>query len=156
MFKPKRRFHFEACWVKLEGFQEASAEAWQCDQAIMDPIKRLDALFRNTTTSLQSWGQRKIGNIKLHIAIANLVIFKLDVAHERRILSVGKRWLRRTLKHTFLGLASLERTVARQRSRIRWLREGDANTRLFHSVANGRRSMNYVTAVRVGESTITD
>jgi hypothetical protein len=65
-------------------------------------------------------------------------------------------WLRRMLKQTVLGLASLERTMARQRSRIRWLREGDANTALFHAVANGRRVKNYIAAVRSGEDLVTD
>jgi hypothetical protein len=65
-------------------------------------------------------------------------------------------WLRRMLKQAVLGLASLERTMARQRSRIRWLREGDANTALFHAVANGRRVKNYIAAVRSGEDLVTD
>jgi hypothetical protein len=38
---------------------------------------------------------------------------------------------------------------------MRWLREGDANTKLFHAVANGRRTKNYIAAVRVGEETVT-
>lgn len=40
-------------------------------------------------------------------------------------------WLLNNLKRHSLALASLLRTVARIRSRITWLREGDANTRLF-------------------------
>jgi mannosylglycoprotein endo-beta-mannosidase len=154
--RPKKRFQFELCWTKLEGFQDAVKEAWRCDDSIVDPFKRLDALFRNAASFLQSWGQRKIGNIKLNIAIANVLIFWLDVAQERRPLSEGERWLRRTLKLLVLGLSSLERTVARQRSRIRWLKDGDANSRLFHLVANGRRAKNFVTAVRVGDETVTD
>jgi hypothetical protein len=59
------------------------------------------------------------------------------------------------LKHVVLGLASLERTIARQRSRVRWLQEGDANTKLFHAVANGRRIKNYIPVVRVGDETAT-
>jgi hypothetical protein len=66
------------------------------------------------------------------MAIANLVIFRLDAAQDRRQLSHGEAWLRKMLKLSLLGLASLERTIARQRSRIRWLAEGDANTKLFH------------------------
>jgi hypothetical protein len=60
------------------------------------------------------------------------------------------------LKQSVLGLASLERTIARQRSRLRWLREGDANSKLFHAVANGRRTKNYIAAVRVGEMLVTE
>jgi hypothetical protein len=143
-------------WLNLEGFDEAVKEAWRCDEEITDPFRRLDALFRNAAESLQSWGQRKTGNVKLQIAIANTMIFRFDVAQERRALTPGERWLRRTLKHVVLGLASMERTIARQRSRICWLKDGDANTKLFHAFANGRRVKNYVAAVRVGDEIVTD
>ena len=45
-------------------------------------------------------------------------------AQDARILTPEEWWLRRTLKQTVLGLSSLERTMARQRSRIRWIKEG--------------------------------
>jgi hypothetical protein len=46
--------------------------------------------------------------------------------------------------------------MARQRSRVRWLREGDANSKLFHAIANGRRTKNFIPSIRVGNVTITD
>jgi hypothetical protein len=116
----------------------------------------MDALFRNTAKALQAWGQRRVGNVKIQMAIANLVILRLDAAQDRRQLSDGKAWLRKTLKVSLLGLASLERTIALQRSRIRWLQEGDANTRLFHAVANGHRTKNFITVVTVGEEIVTE
>jgi exonuclease III len=117
--RPKRRFRFELFWLKIEGFDHAVKEAWVCDQSIVDPFRRLDALFRNAAEALQAWGQKKMGNLKLKMAMANTIILRLDVAQEERVLSQGELWLRRVLKHTVLGLASLERTMARQRSRIR-------------------------------------
>ena len=63
-------------------------------------------------------------------------------------------WLRRTLKLALLGLASLERTIDRQRSRIRWLKDGDANTKLFQAVANGRRTKNFIPCIKRGEELI--
>ncbi|KAK1695555.1 hypothetical protein QYE76_012252 [Lolium multiflorum] len=117
-------------------------------------IWRLDTLFRNAAEHLQSWGQKRVGNVKLNIAIANTMIVRLDVAQERRTLTPMEIWLRRMLKQ--LGLASLERTMARQRSRIRWLREGDDNTTLFHAVANGRRVKNHFATVKIGEELVTD
>uniref|UniRef100_A0A453AEZ7 Uncharacterized protein n=2 Tax=Aegilops tauschii subsp. strangulata TaxID=200361 RepID=A0A453AEZ7_AEGTS len=75
---------------------------------------------------------------------------------ESRQLTEGERWLRASLKHLVLGLASLERTIARQRSRIRWLQEGDANTALFHLIANGRKAKNFIPALSVEGQVITD
>jgi hypothetical protein len=129
---------------------------WTCEQTIIDPFRRLDALFRNTAEYLQAWGQRKTSNVKLQTAIANTVIFRFDTAQDHRVLSLGESWLRRTLKHAVLGLASLERTIARQRSRIRWLQDGDANTKLFHAIANGRKNKNFIPSIRVGDEIITD
>ncbi|XP_073363493.1 uncharacterized protein [Aegilops tauschii subsp. strangulata] len=126
----KRRFRFELYWTKLEGFEEAIREAWVYSNDIFFPFKRLDALFRNTASYLQAWGQRKTANIKILMKIANWLIARLDRAQERRPLTLLEIWLRRTLKLSLLGLASLERTIDRQRSRIHWLREGDANTKL--------------------------
>jgi hypothetical protein len=44
-FRPKRCFRFELFWAKLEGFEEAVKDAWQCDDSLVDPFKRLDALL---------------------------------------------------------------------------------------------------------------
>ncbi|KAK1627690.1 hypothetical protein QYE76_002005 [Lolium multiflorum] len=153
--KPKKRFKFEAFWLNLEGFEAALREAWVCDPSIVDPFRCLDALFRNAAEYFEAWGEKKVGNIKLKIVMSNTLILKFDVAQESRMLTHAEAWLRRTLKHAVLGLSSLERTIARQRSRIRWLQEGDANTKLFHVVANGRRTKNYIASVRVGEETVT-
>lgn len=90
------------------------------------------------------------------MAVANWIIFRFDQVQEVRILSDMECCLRRVLKLALLGLASLERTIDRQRSRIRWLREGDANTKLFQAVANGRRSKNFIPKIRHGTEIITD
>jgi hypothetical protein len=58
--------------------------------------------------------------------MANTLILHFDVTHESRTLMPAEAWLRRTLKQSVLGLASLERMIARQRSRLRWLQQGDA------------------------------
>ena len=55
-FCPKRRFRFEMYWTKLEGFEQAVRDAWVCDDTIVDPFKRMDALLRNTAVALQAWG----------------------------------------------------------------------------------------------------
>ncbi|XP_073355090.1 uncharacterized protein [Aegilops tauschii subsp. strangulata] len=155
-FNPKRRFRFEIFWTKLDGFEEAVTEAWVCDPDIVDPYKRLDTLLRNTARHLQAWGQRKMGNVKILMRVARWVIHRLDCAQENRALGQLEIWLRKSLKQALLGLAALERTIDRQRSRMKWLKEGDANTKLFQAVADGRRSKNFIAHVKKDGVLITD
>jgi hypothetical protein len=54
-----------------------------------------------------------VGNIKEQILLANEVIFQFDKAMELRQLNPEERWLRGQLKKKILGLAWLERTIAR-------------------------------------------
>ena len=75
------------------------------------------------------------------------VILRLDVAMESRDLSAMERKLRRTLKQKLLGLCALERSIARQRSRLLHLKEGDGNTRLFHQQASHRQRKNVMRSV---------
>jgi len=76
--------------------------------------------------------------------MARELISQLDAAQEHRQLSDEESMFRKELKLRSLGLASLARTIARQRSRIRYLEEGDANTRFFHLQACHRNRKNLI------------
>ena len=84
----------------------------------------------------------------MQLLIAREVIFRLDQAQEFRELSLEEVGFKKELKKLTLGLSSLERTIARQRSRLLFLAEGDANPHFFHLHANGRRRKNNITRVR--------
>ena len=116
-----------------------------------DPFRRLDHFLRSTARELQSWSAKKIGHIKTQLLVAREVILWLDREQDRRSLLELEANLRKELKWKCLGLASLERTIARQRSRVLELKEGDANTRYFHLRARGRRRKNHITSISVGD-----
>ena len=50
-----------------------------------------------------------------------------------------------------MALASLQRTMAWLRSRINWLHDGDANTKLFHLHARQRKRKNFIGKIVSGE-----
>jgi hypothetical protein len=89
-----------------------------------------------------------VSDIKLQLVMAHELILRLDTAQELRTLSAHEVSLRKQLKLKCLGLASLERTIARSRSRLVWLKEGDANTKFFHIHAAHRRKKNAISRLR--------
>jgi hypothetical protein len=72
------------------------------------------------------------------------------------VLSAQEEWLRKDIKRKYLGLASLERTMARQRARIASLKDGDANTSFFHRQCSYRKQKNTIHSLSAGGRTLTD
>jgi hypothetical protein len=117
--------------------------AW-AEPAYGNPVTVIDHKLRTLGRRLKSWSDKNVGNIRMQIECAKELIFRFDVAQETRQLSRIEAWFRRELKKKYLGLCSLQRTVARQRSRINWLKEGEANSKNFHLHANHRRRKNFI------------
>lgn len=144
MFNYKKRFHFKSIWTKFLGFLDVVRQAWSCLLNGADPFKRLDWLLRNTARVLQSWSSRFVGNIRTQLEIAKEVLHRLEIARYHRPLGEHEELLRKIVKLKSLGLSSLQRTVARQESRLLWLAEGDAPTRFFHMHANVRQRKKFI------------
>jgi hypothetical protein len=151
----KQRFHFESFWPRFDGFLEAVTNAWGSVQQSSCPLKTLSLKFKATTKGLQSWSDRKVGNFKLQLELVREILLQLEVAKESRILNVLETWLLGRLKKCSLALASLIRSMARTRSRIAWLKDGDANTKLFYSWSRYRKRKNFIAKIHDGEQLVT-
>ncbi|WVZ91735.1 hypothetical protein U9M48_037868 [Paspalum notatum var. saurae] len=145
----KRRFRFESIWPKFNGFLEAVAEGWDIQISNADPCRVLDCKLRNVAKALKSWSSKFVGNIRLQLALAREIILQFDIAQESRPLCAEDLLLRKQLKVKCLGLASLARTVARQRSRLIFLEAGDANTKFFQLQACHRSRRNFIQEIQV-------
>jgi hypothetical protein len=90
------------------------------------------------------------------LALAREILHQFEVAQDFRLLSPMVDWLMRGLKKHSLALASLKGTIARLRSRISWIKEGDANSEFFHMHARYRKRKNFVAKLVSGSDTYTD
>jgi hypothetical protein len=151
----KRRFHFEAFWPKFDGFQQAVQQAWGAVQTKPCPLETLALKFKAAAWALQSWSDKKVGNFRSQLQLAREILHQLEIAQDSRPPSLLEIWLRNSLKKHSLALTSLLRTVAQLRSRIHWLKEGDANTRLFHSQARHRKRKNFIAKLQNGDEVVT-
>jgi hypothetical protein len=151
----KRRFHFESYWPKLPGFFEAVSQSWNALVSTACPVEGIFLKLQRLSKGLQKWSHHKVGNVKLQLATAMEILHRLEIARDNRVLSPGEEWLRKKLKLHCLGLASLERTIVRLRSRILYLQEGDANTSFFHQQARYRKKKNFIAKFQVEKRIVT-
>jgi hypothetical protein len=129
-FNAPNWFMFQAFWPKFPGFQDVVTAAWRCPLRDVSPF--WDWCPRNTTRVLKSWSARNISRIHLQLEISKELLHRLEIAMDSRPLAQHEEDLHRFVKLKSLALSSLQRTVARQESRLLWLREGDAPMRFFH------------------------
>lgn len=150
------RFQFGSHWPRLPGFVDVISIAWNMDCTSLDACRAFDTRLRNVARALSSWLATCVGSVRMQLAAARVVIFELERAQESRQLSAGELVLLRDLKGSSLGLASLDRTMARQRARERHLREADACTKYFHLQACHRRRKNFIPSLQHDGRTILD
>jgi hypothetical protein len=129
----------------MPGFHECIKKAW--DKHIPkrhNPLVRLHIKLSRTGKALKTWAKSLTSQGKLALVVCREVIHQLESAQETRDLSSGERDLIKRFRARILGLAAIEKCRARQRSRITWLRLGDANTKFFHLMANSRKKEFYL------------
>ncbi|WVZ69147.1 LOW QUALITY PROTEIN: hypothetical protein U9M48_017983 [Paspalum notatum var. saurae] len=152
----KRRFRFESVWTKFLGFLDVVRDAWACPVVGFDRCRTLDAKLRSTAAALKGWSNRHIGSVRLQLAMARELIFQFDSAEEVRDLLPHEIAFRGQLKLRCLGLASMARTIARQRSRLLFLETGDANMKFFHLQACHKSRKSFIPELRVDGSQVLD
>jgi hypothetical protein len=127
-FKPVRRFRFENAWASRDDFLPTVQYAWSSIQQQPDAFFNLHAKLAATARELNRWSSQYTNDLELRAAITSELILRLDQAMDSRQLTDEERQFRALLKVNCLGIAAVQRTMWRQRSRIQWLREGDAST----------------------------
>jgi hypothetical protein len=105
---------------------------------------------------LKGWGANLRRDLRLEKDSLLQQIQELDVIADGVGLN-DEGWMRcYHLEETRVNIYQKEEEYWRQRSRIKWAVEGDANTAYFHAIANGKRKKCAITNLTTPFGTITD
>lgn len=143
--RPKPKFRFESYCTEMQGFHGCVQEAWSRDVPTShNPMTTLHIKLSRTAKALRLWPKTLVPQGKLAMAICREVIKQLETAQEFRQLSAQEVQFIKQMKARILGLAAIEKSSARQKSRLTWLRRGDANTKYFQIIANMRKRKKFI------------
>jgi mannosylglycoprotein endo-beta-mannosidase len=153
------RFFFESGWLEVEGFQELMQEYWAILLArvqgrdIVDWWKFMSTGLRQ---KLKGWNANKGRENREHKQSLVERIKALDEKADAVGISEEEWAFRYHLEEQLLAVFRREEEYWRQRGRVRWSLQGDANTAYFHAVANGRRRKCLINSLITPQGEISD
>ncbi|OMO70912.1 reverse transcriptase [Corchorus capsularis] len=136
-------FRFENMWSSHPLFASVVTQSWQASNAANINIK-----IARCGRDLELWNRRVFGNIRFNLTRKKREYEELYSKGDLVDLCQFER-----CKDELDQLYKQEEVLWRQRSKALWLKEGDRNTRYFHSVASIRKQRRTITGIRDGQGT---
>nr|CAD1830576.1 unnamed protein product [Ananas comosus var. bracteatus] len=143
-------FRFESFWLRHPAVFDVVSTAWNSTTSASTPVNQFASKLKSVQTALRNWSVGLSSRLQRQANLCLLWIDWLDKAEERRTLTNLECALRPMLKVRYEELCLQEEIKWKQRSRVHWLKVGDANTRFFHLKATGRRNSNFISRLSNG------
>ncbi|RVW71546.1 Transposon TX1 uncharacterized 149 kDa protein [Vitis vinifera] len=93
---------------------------------------------------LKDWNKNTFGMLKERKKTISDEIANIDAIEQEGALSSDLAAQRAIRKGELEELILREEIHWKQKAKIKWVKEGDCNSKLFHKVANGRRNKNFI------------
>eukprot|EP00253_Pinus_taeda_P024927 PITA_24927 len=144
----KRPFRFEAFWFTHPEFKEFIQNAWQnSNPTAPTKMARFQKKLKMLKAEIKRWNTNTFG----HILKEKECIIQGIKKTQQQILSEGRTeelaHKEQEMEGKLLEREKQEEILWRQKSRIRWLKEGEKNTKFFHKSTVQRRMRNHISQI---------
>lgn len=143
--RTKRPFHFEGFWLTHPAFKDFVRTIWA---SFIPPegskMYQLQQKLRSLKSHLKRWNRETFGNIfeaqqELNQELRDLHQRIINKGHTEATLDQERH-----IHNQLEDRRKQEEIYWRQKSRVRWLKEGERNTKFFHRTTVQRRMHNNI------------
>jgi len=137
------------CWENFTGYKEFVREKWSSYSLDGWGGYVLKEKLKCIKRDLKEWHHRHSKNLSSRISTLKDRISTLELKGKAKVL-VGQELedLHDYSEESF-SLSRINSSICWQQSRMNWLREGDANSKFFHTIMSGRRRRNALQFIMV-------
>ena len=149
-------FKMDRSWLHDGGLKQEITEWWGSRLTFGSATDKLLTKLKDLRHHLFArWRQIRTARTQMRDA-ALARILALDSVEDARPLELDEMKERKACRDEVAKVDLHIEMDWRQRSRQLWLTAGDANTRFFHQVANGRRRANNIRRIQIGDQTYSE
>lgn len=125
-------------WIVTEGFELVIKKTWGDFIGYGTPDLYLAAKFRAVKNAIKRWRQQVVANENLDCDNYRRTIERLDRLAEDHGLSESEVKERNTAMQKLMEGEKRKSMDLKQKARIKWMVDGDENTKFFHGVINAK------------------
>jgi hypothetical protein len=139
----RKLFRFEDMWRTEQGYAETVTKAW-VPRVRGPPMLQVQDMIQRCGRELTKWSHVHFGSVTKQLKKKQA---ELKLAEEESTRGKGHDQVL-TLRQEVRTLLCKEEKMWQQRSRALWLKDGDQNTKYFHSRATHRKRRNALIELR--------
>jgi len=150
----QHQFKFELGWLLRDGFCDMVRDVWNSVVDTGTPIERWQNKIRRLRQYLRGWAKNISGHYKKEKKELLDKLDELDKKAEGCALNETEINLKHVLNDRLAELLREEELKWYQRAKVRHLLEGDANTKYYHLLANGKHRKTRIFQLHDGDNII--
>ena len=135
------------CWLTDKSFKEVVQQCWDSVQVSGWGAYVLKEKFKRLKHTIKRWNKEQYGDNFKKVQNLEVELNKLEEDTMNRQLTDQEVCKRKQLQESLWIAAQAHESLLRQKSRSRWIKEGDCNTRYFHIRMNANRNRNCIKGI---------